>query len=97
MVITLVGAACSEAPVRQVGKVSEASFAETTSNNDSKNYAEVRWTEHGIPHIKADSWEALGYGFAHAIASNAICVLAREFVTVREESRQSTLVQLTRI
>ena len=43
----------------------------------------IRWTSHGIPHIKSDSWEGLGYGFAHAIATNAICVLAREFVTVR--------------
>jgi acyl-homoserine-lactone acylase len=45
----------------------------------------IRWTTHGIPHIKADDWEGLGYGFAHAIATNTICVLAREFVTVRGE------------
>jgi acyl-homoserine-lactone acylase len=43
----------------------------------------IRWTSHGIPHIKSDSWEGLGFGFANAIATNAICVLAREFVTVR--------------
>ena len=49
---------------------------------------QIRWTTYGIPHVQADSWEGLGYGFAHAIASNTICVLAREFVSVRgEQSR----------
>lgn len=46
---------------------------------------EIQWTSHGIPHIQADSWEGIGYGFAHAVATNTICVLAREFVTVRGE------------
>ncbi|MBL4572789.1 MAG: penicillin acylase family protein [Gammaproteobacteria bacterium] len=49
------------------------------------NEVQIRWTTHGIPHIKADNWEGLGYGFAHAIATNTICVLAREFITVRGE------------
>ncbi|MBT4254534.1 MAG: hypothetical protein HOD87_00580, partial [Gammaproteobacteria bacterium] len=49
------------------------------------NEVQIRWTSHGIPHIQADNWEGLGYGFAHAIATNTICVLAREFVTVRGE------------
>jgi len=51
----------------------------------SPKQVQIRWTTHGIPHIKADDWEGLGYGFAHAIATNTICVLAREFVTVRGE------------
>ena len=49
------------------------------------NEVQIRWPSHGIPHIQADNWEGLGYGFAHAIATNTICVLAREFVTVRGE------------
>jgi len=59
----------------------------TTQASDQMNSNEVsiRWTSHGIPHIKADNWQALGYGFANAIATNTICVLAREFVTVRGE------------
>lgn len=58
---------------------------ENLSEVDSLNEVQIRWTTHGIPHIKADDWEGLGYGFAHAIATNTICVLAREFVTVRGE------------
>ena len=75
--------ACSEAPEsKAVGAQSEpAAFG--TSQSESRNEVQLRWTEHGTPHIKANSWEGLGYGFAHAIAGNTICVLAREFATVR--------------
>ena len=59
--------------------------AENLSETDSLKQVQIRWTTHGIPHVKADDWEGLGYGFAHAIATNTICVLAREFVTVRGE------------
>ncbi|HJN95508.1 MAG: penicillin acylase family protein [Gammaproteobacteria bacterium] len=49
------------------------------------NAVELRWTNYGIPHIKADSWHGLGYGFAYAVATDTVCVLAREMVTVRGE------------
>ena len=62
-----------------------ATTADTVSTSEPSNEVQIRWTTYGIPHVKADSWEGLGYGFAHAIASNTICVLAREFVTVRGE------------
>ena len=58
---------------------------ENLSESGSPKEVQIRWTTHGIPHIKANDWEGLGYGIAHAIATNAICVLAREFVTVRGE------------
>lgn len=65
----------------------QAASVETAAANDASAAKEVniRWTDHGIPHITANDWEGLGYGFAHAIATNTICVLAREFVTVRGE------------
>lgn len=46
---------------------------------------DVRWTEHGIPHITAQSWEGLGYGFAHSVAYDGVCVLAKELATVNGE------------
>jgi acyl-homoserine-lactone acylase len=49
------------------------------------NEVVVRWTSYGIPHVIADSWEGLGFGFAHAVATNTVCVLARELITVRGE------------
>lgn len=74
MLIMLVSASlffsCSPTPQIEIG---------------TKDEVEIQWTSHGIPHIKANSWEGIGYGFAHAVATNTICVLAREFVVVRGE------------
>lgn len=47
--------------------------------------SEIRWTSYGIPHVKADDWGGLGYGFAYAIATDAICVIARDLVMVNGE------------
>ena len=55
----------------------------TPPENGTQKEVQIQWTSHGIPHIKSDTWEGIGYGFAHAVATNTICVLAREFVTVR--------------
>jgi len=65
---------------------------ESVSNDDAsalsnamKETVDVRWTEHGIPHITAQTWEGLGFGFAHSIAQNGVCVLAKELITVNGE------------
>ena len=47
--------------------------------------ATIRWTHYGIPHVTADNWGSLGYGFAYAVAEDAVCVLAEEIVTVNGE------------
>ncbi len=39
---------------------------------------DIRWTSYGIPHVKADDWGSLGYGFAYATARDGICVFAQE-------------------
>ena len=44
--------------------------------------AQIRWTSYGIPHVKADNWAGLGYGFAYATATDAVCVIARDLVMV---------------
>lgn len=43
---------------------------------------EIRWTSYGIPHVKANDWASLGYGFAYATATDAVCVIARDIVMV---------------
>ncbi|MDX1383484.1 MAG: penicillin acylase family protein, partial [Thermoanaerobaculia bacterium] len=45
----------------------------------------IRWTSHGIPHVTADDWGGLGYGFAYATATDAVCVIARDVVMVNGE------------
>lgn len=59
-----------------------------SGNGASESISEtvdVRWTEYGIPHITAQTWEGLGFGFAHSVAQNGVCVLAKELVTVNGE------------
>ncbi len=49
-----------------------------TADTDSRYKVDIRWTSYGIPHVKADDWGSLGYGFAYATATDGICVFARE-------------------
>ncbi len=44
--------------------------------------ADIRWTSYGIPHVKANDWKGLGYGFAYATARDAVCVIAEDLVMV---------------
>ncbi|MBL0171114.1 MAG: penicillin acylase family protein [Gemmatimonadaceae bacterium] len=47
--------------------------------------ADIRWTSYGIPHVKANDWGSLGYGFAYATATDAVCTIARDVVMVNGE------------
>ncbi|PIE39108.1 MAG: hypothetical protein CSA53_03125 [Gammaproteobacteria bacterium] len=51
-----------------------------------KYQAKVTRTPYGIPHIKADDWGSLGYGYAYTIAEDNYCVIMREFVVSKGES-----------
>ncbi|HEX6358338.1 penicillin acylase family protein [Actinophytocola sp.] len=44
--------------------------------------AEIRYTEYGIPHIKARDFAGLGYGYGFAAATDNICALADTYLTV---------------
>lgn len=47
--------------------------------------AVIRYTEHGIPHIRARDYAHLGFGTGWAQAADQVCVLADGFVTVAGE------------
>ena len=47
--------------------------------------SEVTVTQYGIPHIKAEDWGSLGYGYGYHFASDNLCVLARYLLKVRGE------------
>jgi acyl-homoserine-lactone acylase len=51
----------------------------------SRYEATITRTTYGIPHIKADSWQGVGYGVAYAYAQDNLCLLAEEFATVAGE------------
>jgi acyl-homoserine-lactone acylase len=44
--------------------------------------ADIRYTEYGIPHIKAADFAGLGYGYGFAAATDNICALADVYLTV---------------
>lgn len=46
---------------------------------------EIRRTSYGIPHIKADSYADMGYGYGYVHAQDNLCVLAEDLMTIRGE------------
>ncbi len=73
-------AACTES------RTSESTTSESTDSQDAEFAADIRWTSYGIPHVQADDWKGLGYGFAYATARDAVCVIARDLVMVNGNS-----------
>ncbi|MCO4321327.1 penicillin acylase family protein [Aliidiomarina quisquiliarum] len=47
--------------------------------------ANIRRTEFGVPYIKSDSLEGIGYGTAYAFAEDNICVLADQIIRFNGE------------
>jgi acyl-homoserine-lactone acylase len=55
----------------------------TVSQADQRGFAAVvRYTENGIPHIKANSFPDLGYGYGYVAAKDNICQIADIYVTL---------------
>ncbi len=55
------------------------------STGDVDIAAEVRITEHGVPHIRSDSWKGLGFGQGWSIAGDHLPTIADQIVKVRSE------------
>jgi len=47
----------------------------------------IQRTSYGIPHVQANDWGSLGYGYGYAFAQDNVCVLAREALAA--QGRQS--------
>ena len=47
--------------------------------------ANIRWTDFGVPHIKADNLESVAYGAGYAFAKDNICILADQIVKYNSE------------
>ncbi|MEN3539142.1 penicillin acylase family protein [Microbispora sp. ZYX-F-249] len=52
---------------------------------DGSYTATIRRTEYGIPHITADDYGGLGFGYGYAFAQDNLCTLASWVVTLRGE------------
>ncbi|WP_088328340.1 acylase [Lacimicrobium sp. SS2-24] len=42
--------------------------------------ASITWTDYGVPYVKADNLEGLGYGVGYAFANDNICILADQII-----------------
>jgi hypothetical protein len=50
---------------------------------EDKNYeATIRVTSYGIPHIMAENWGDLGFGYGYQFASDNLCTFAKHVVRV---------------
>jgi acyl-homoserine-lactone acylase len=47
--------------------------------------AKIFWTDHHVPHVRAGSWSGLGFGYGYAFATDNLCTLAEDIVTVNGE------------
>ena len=70
--------------------VSEGGSATTTSRvwaaaGGTPLKATIERTSFGVPHVTADNWKSLGFGYGYATAETSICVLADTLMTVRGE------------
>ena len=57
ILVLIVGiSACSEGPLKEQESVRfNANVTDTVPNLDLTNSVQIRWTEHGIPHVRANS------------------------------------------
>ncbi|MGH3875814.1 MAG: penicillin acylase family protein [Actinophytocola sp.] len=66
-----------------VSGVAAGDSAAGTELRDTRGLAaDIRYTEFGVPHIKAKDFAGLGYGYGFAAATDNICVLADTYLTV---------------
>jgi acyl-homoserine-lactone acylase len=76
-VLTMVSGVAAADPADDATELREASGRGLAAN--------LRYTEYGIPHIKANDFAGLGYGYGFAVAKDNICVLADTYLTVAAE------------
>ncbi|MEE3876663.1 penicillin acylase family protein [Vibrio sp. YYF0003] len=58
-------------------------------NDDSSSKgsyeATITYTEHNVPHIKADSYSGLGYGIGYAQAEDNLCTLSEQLMKLKSQ------------
>lgn len=68
-----------------IALVALAAGLPATTATASGYTADIRRTQFGIPHIKAEGWGNLGFGVGYAFAQDNLCVMADTFLTVNAE------------
>jgi acyl-homoserine-lactone acylase len=65
-----------------VGAPDRPADAAAAADADPRYEVEIRRTEFGIPHLVAEDFGSLGYGYAYAFAEDNLCTAADFYVTV---------------
>jgi acyl-homoserine-lactone acylase len=59
--------------------------AQALAAGNGKMRATITRTKYGVPHIRSNNWQGLGFGYAYALAEDNICTIADSYVTVSAE------------
>ncbi len=70
-------------PSAPVSPAVAASRAAATAGH--RPAAVIRRTAGGVPHILADDWTSLGFGYGFAFAQDNLCTMANDYVTVEAQ------------
>jgi acyl-homoserine-lactone acylase len=65
--------------------VSTMTVSEAPAETRHGTGADIRYTEYGVPHITADDFTGLGYGFGFAAATDNVCQIAKVYLTVNAQ------------
>ena len=65
-----------------------AATSATANEMEAAYEAEIRRTTYGIPHVQAEDWGSLGYGFGYAYAEDNFCVAMRAIVAANGRSAE---------
>jgi len=57
-----------------------------TAHSDGQYVVDIKRTQYGIPHITANDWGSLGFGYGYAFAQDNYCTLQRGIIAARGES-----------
>jgi len=68
-----------------VAAVALAALAAACGGGDPDYTAELRRTQYGLVHVKADDYRGLGYGYGYAVAQDQLCLLSDRVRTLRGE------------
>jgi acyl-homoserine-lactone acylase len=68
--------------VAAVGLVSPAGLADAAQDRGPEFSAVIRYTENGVPHIRANSYAGVGFGDGYAMAMDNVCAIADIYVTL---------------
>lgn len=70
-------------------------FSSAAAGAERSSGAEIRYTEYGVAHIEAETYEGAGRGYGWALAQDDLCVVVERTITLAGERSRSMPAQDT--